>query len=59
MTQRRKPSVHVEVSAAEEAVVAEQPLEVTVRLSADRPLEISGAEVELDRDVTVTHSRRQ
>jgi hypothetical protein len=59
MTQRRTPSVQVEVSVAEETVVAGQPLEITVRLIVDGRLEISGAEVELDRDAAVTRSRRQ
>jgi hypothetical protein len=36
-----------------------QRVEVTVRLVADHPLEISGGEVELVRDAAVTRSRRQ
>src|SRR4051812_12304706 len=59
MTQLRKPALQVEVSVAEETVAAGQPLGITVRLVADRPLENSGGEVELDRDAAVTHSRRQ
>jgi hypothetical protein len=39
--------------------VAGQPLEVTVRLVADRPLEVVGGEVELVRTSAVARSRRQ
>jgi hypothetical protein len=56
MTKLIKPSVQVDVSADEETVVAGQPLEVTVRLVADRLVEISDGEVELVRGAVVTHS---
>lgn len=59
MTNPLRPPVQVVVDAAEETVVAGQPLQVTVRLAADRPLELAGGEVELVRDAAVTHSQRQ
>jgi hypothetical protein len=59
MTKLINPSVQVDVSTDEETVVAGQPFEVTVRLVADRLVEISDGEVELVRGAAVTHSVRQ
>ncbi|MGY1781956.1 hypothetical protein [Geodermatophilus sp. SYSU D01036] len=46
------------VSTAEATVEAGQPLEVTVRLVADRPTEVSGGQVELVRSGAVAHAER-
>ena len=59
MTELFRSPVPISVSAADGTVVAGQPLEATVRFVPDRPLEVSGGEVELVRTAAVTHYQRQ
>jgi hypothetical protein len=46
------------VSTAASTVQAGQPLEVTIRFVADRPLQIAGGQVELVRQGAVAHFER-
>jgi hypothetical protein len=59
MENLRTSPATVGVGTPEDAVVAGQSLEATVRVVADRPLTVVGGEVELVRTSAVPHGRRQ
>jgi hypothetical protein len=52
------PSGSLRVEVAPGTVVAGQPVEVTVRFAADRPVEVDGGDVELVRAGAVAHYER-